>query len=320
VIVDSSLRADAIARRRADSLSRGAIDHFFHYQGARQAQLWLDVHRAHAPRFSDPAFDRPYREIAALAASLAPGAEVVALGPGAGSKERFVLEALAAGGPAPRYLPIDASVELALLSADAAAGVAGETVPIAGDLELVRDLRASPGWAPDRRRIVTAFGLSPNAEPSRFFPPLTALLGPDDLLLVSANLAPLALEDDRDGYARACAAIAAQYDNAETLRWLGQVLADWGIAGRLGPLRFEQQTIEGINGFVASANWLADATFAWEGAEFTARGGAPLRVFFSLRYTPARFEAMLAGYGLEPLERAVVATGEEAVWIVRRRR
>jgi uncharacterized SAM-dependent methyltransferase len=319
VIVDGSLRADALARRRAASLRSGAVDHFFHYQGTRQAQLWLDVHRAHAPQFSDPALEEPYRRMAAAAASLIPRADVVALGPGAGSKERIVLEALAAGGTKARYLPIDASVELALLSADTATGLVAEVAPVAGDLSRTAEIEEwLAGWSADRPRIVTAFGLSPNTEPSRFFPQLAALLRPGDLLLVSANLAPFAGEDNDAAYAAGCAAIAPQYDNAETLRWLSYVLTDWGIADRLSPLRFEQQSIEGINGFFASASWLKNETFDWEGEPFETEAGRALRVFFSLRYTPVRFEAALERYGLQPLERAIDRTGQEGVWLARR--
>jgi uncharacterized SAM-dependent methyltransferase len=322
LIVDVTVRADAVARRRDASLRSGTIDHFFHYQGLEQTQRWLAVHRAHAPRFIEPELDRPYRELAERIARLAPGSDVVALGPGAGGKERLVLAALATAGALPRYLPVDASVELALLSADVAQDVAASPiVPLVGELGLAADL---PDWLDrrwgERARIVTAFGVAPNVLPSRFFPDLASALRPHDWLLVSANLAPIAVNtaDDDAAYEAACARVAAQYDNAETLHWLSCILEDWDVARHLEPLTFSLERLEETNAFVAATRWRADTEFTWEGEPFAARAGERLQLFFSLRYTARRFEAQLSRHGLALEASAIDPTGQEGVWIVRR--
>jgi uncharacterized SAM-dependent methyltransferase len=322
LIVDASMRAEAVARRRDASLRDGKIDHFFHYQGLEQTRRWLAVHRAHAPRFAEPALDRSYLDLAERIAQLAPGSDVVALGPGAGNKERLVLAALAAAGPLPRYLPVDASVELALLSADVAADVAAAPiVPLVGDLTIVADL---PAWLDqrwgERARIVTAFGLAPNTLPSRFFPELAAMLRPCDWLLVSANLAPIAANsaDDDAAYEAACARVAAQYDNPETLRWLSCILEDWGLAAQLEPVTFTLEPLEEINAFVAATRWRAGTAFLWEGRPLAARAGERLQLFFSMRYTVRRFEAQLSRHGLAVEARAIDPSGQEGAWIVRR--
>ena len=323
VWVHSSLRARALREKRRDSLGRGAVDHGFHYQGARQAELWLDVHRRHAPAFADPAFGEIFRRLAAeTAAELAGRAvHVIGLGPGGGEKEAWLLQALRAAGCALRYTPVDASLELALLSAEAAsAHVETEILPVAGDLSLLEELPAWLGRYPAQEaRVYTAFGLAPNFLPSRLFAWLAAAAGGRDVLLLSANLAPLpAGEDSDDAYRAACAAVLPQYDNPETRAWLRQILLDWGVAAHLGAPCFQIQPFEEILGFAAHCEWLSAVRFAWEGAPFEAAAGEALRLFFSLRYTPGRLARALAPHGLALRQGHVTPCGQEGVWRVAR--
>jgi uncharacterized SAM-dependent methyltransferase len=317
VWVDASLRDDAIARKRAASLFNGAVDHLFHYRGERQAQLWLAVHRAHAPLFADDAY-------AAIFASLyetlisqisGPGVHVVALGPGAGSKESLLLQALGGAGIAVRYTPIDASLELACLSADAAPASVETVDPVAGDLSLLASIGP---WLDDRSgdrpRIVTAFGISPNFAPSELFARCRGVLRPGDRLLLSANLAGTSEEDG--AYARACEAILPQYDNEPTKRWLRQILHDWDLSAALSEPSFTIESIDGVRGFIAASRWLRDVAFDWEGRAFSAAAGDRLRLFFSLRYTPARLSHALEGNGLARGAGFVTPDGREGVWIV----
>jgi hypothetical protein len=320
VWVDRTLLADSMARRRAGSLHAGAIDHFFHYQGARQAQLWLNVHREHAPLFSDAAFTQIFADLFARVVPEihAPRVCVVALGPGAGSKEGLLLEALVGAGIGVRYVPIDASVDLALLSAQAAPAGVDSIEPVAADLSIVSRLRP---WleqrAGDEPWIFTAFGVAPNLAPSELFAPLARAMRPGDRLLLSANLA--GTQEAPDAYRRACEAILPQYQNAATLAWLGAVLHDWGLSERLTPPAFSIGTVDGIDGFIASSVWREDETFTWEGAEFRARRGDTLRVFFSLRYTPGRLARALEPFGFVLGDRCITADAQEGVWSVERR-
>jgi hypothetical protein len=321
-IVDATMRAEALAARRDASLRCGEIDVFFHYQGVAQAQRWLAVHRAHAPHFGDATLDQSIHALADELARIAPNADVVALGPGAGSKERAVLAALTQAGRRPRYLPIDASIELALLSADVAIDVAqAPIVPMVGDLSLVTELAPwlDQQWD-DRPRILTAFGISPNVAPDIFFTLLASALRPLDTLVVSANLAPLVpgQPDDDAGYLAACERVIGQYDNPETRDWLCGVLLDWGLGSRLGPVAVTIERVSDLYAFVAATHWLQDTTFPWEGSSFSAQENDPLRVFTSIRYTPQRFERWLADAGLEALARSIDPTGQEGIWIVRR--
>lgn len=328
VWVHSSLRAQHQSLRRKESLHQGAIDHVFHYQGPKQAQLWMDVHRRHAPVSANRSFEDIFGRIAHQSAQELAGrsVHVVALGPGGGEKEAWLLEALQAAGCKLRYTPVDAGMELALLSAEAAAPFLNtEILPVIGDLSLMEEL---PRWLErypaQETRLYTAFGLSPNFLPSTLFKWLSGLMRERDVLLLSANLAPLPLdapsqaEDGQDQYRAACEAVLPQYNNPETLRWLGQVLADWGIQGLLREPRFHIRPFESILGFCLQTNWLSDARFEWENEPFQARAGEVLQLFFSLRYTPEKLAEALLPFGLHLGAGHTTPCLQEGVWRVHR--
>lgn len=316
------MRAQEQSARRRTSIASGAIDHLFHYQGVKQSQLWLEVHRKHAPLAADRSFEAIFRRISnETAAGLKNRpVHVIGLGPGGGEKEAWLLEALRDAGCPLRYTPVDASLDLALLSAETAAPfVATETLPVVGDLSLIETL---PSWL-DRypqgeHRLYTAFGLTPNFLPSWLFSRLGRLLQTRDQLLLSANLAPLVADEasDESTYKAACETILPQYDNPETLCWLGQVLLDWGLESQLSKPRFHLRRFENVMGFCLESEWLSEAHFEWENAPFHAREGERLRLFFSLRYTPERLAEALQQAGLNLGAGFLTPCGQEGVWQV----
>lgn len=287
--VHDSVRAHALSQRRKESLFTGELDQRFHYMSQRQAQLWMEVHKRHAPLFRDPEFSKIFENAAAELASELAGESIhlVALGAGGGEKEALVLAALRAQGCRVRYTPLDVSVELALLSAEAGkTRGADEVYPVAGDLSALDGIREWPGHGGERR-VFTAFGLAPNMRPDVLFGALAGVMRTDDALLLSANLAPVADGEETSGDAqhRACREILPQYDNLETRLWLRQVLVDWGLADALNEPVFEVERIDCAWGIAASCHWLFDAKFEWEGRSFEARRGTKLMLFYSLRYT-----------------------------------
>lgn len=318
----ASLRAVALSQKRRDSLVRGEIDHGFHYQGVKQSQLWLEVHRCHAPLFSNTSFIDIFHAIAAdTAAELAGQAvHVIGLGSGGGEKEAWLLQALRNAGCSLRYTPVDTSLELALLSAEAAAPyLQTDSLPIVGDLSLLAELSAWLARYPsDEVRVYTAFGLTPNFLPSQLFGGLSNVLRPQDVLLLSANLAPVSDEDSGQAYRAACETLQPQYDNPETKAWLRQILLDWGIAADLSEPVFQVEALENLLGFVASSEWLSEVGFPWEGQFFQAQRGARLRLFFSLRYTPKRLAETLKRWGLALEQGYLTDCGQEGVWRVAR--
>lgn len=319
VWLHSSLRADEQSRRRLESLRGGALENFFHYVGVRQSQLWLAVHRRHAPLFRDPAFTAIYRDLSdAVARELSDQRlHVIGLGPGGGQKESWLLEALARENATLGYTPVDASAELAWLSADRGREW-GDSVsmPVVGDLSLLPDLPDLLDKAgATGRRVYTAFGIIQNFSPEQIFPWFRSVLRPGDVLLLSTNLAPVAAGDDTEaGYLRACRDVLPQYDNPETRRWLGQVLIDWGIAEYLTEPMIALEHLEGLPAFVARAAWRQATTLEFEGEPCRFGKGEDLRLFFSFRYTPASLAGRLAAHELVLGDGRVTPCGQEGVW------
>lgn len=326
VWVHESLRAAAQSKRRRDALQSGWMDAAFHYLSVRQAELWLNVHRSHAPVFADASFGEVFERAAASTAAVCAGkaVHVIGLGSGGGQKEASVLRVLGAAGCRLRYTPVDVGVELALESARMARPwVMGEVRPLAADLRSVVGVENFCGSkSSDEIRVVTAFGLLPNFFPSEIFGLLGQWVGPGDLLLLSANLAPISGAASGGGelaeYQRACRTILPQYDNAETRRWLRQVLVEWGVDTRLSAMQFGIEPIEEVLAVCARCAWTADEPFSWEGSPLEILPGSDLRLFFSLRYTPEILSGKLPAFGLKVLREEVTPCGEEGVWLVAR--
>lgn len=324
VWLHASLRAERQAARRLDGLRQGAIDHFFHYVSARQSQLWLAVHQQHAPVSADPAFAAIFhRAFGSLAAGLAGQTlQLIALGPGGGRKEAWLLHALNQADCRLHYLPVDASAELALTSAAAAAPWidADALRPVVGDLSLLSEL---PSWLDQRidtaPRVYTAFGIAPNFEPQPLFSALQQALRPGDHLLLSANLVCVPEASTEPGASlRAARAILPQYDNPATRLWLRQVLIDWGLDPHLDEICFDIEALAGQAAVVARCRWRHDLGFDCEGETLRFRAGSSLRLFFSLRYTPARLVSLAQEYGFTCLNEQLTPCGQEGVWHLRR--
>lgn len=321
--VHSSVRAHPQSLRRLASLREGVIDHLFHYQGVRQSQLWLEVHDKHAPGCIDPSFETTFRTVFEdLAQQLKnQPLHVIALGPGGGEKEAWLLEHLKAAGCSLRYTPIDGGLELALLSAELAGAFAGPDIhPIVGDLSLITEL---PDWL-DRlprqeTRLYTAFGITPNFLPSRLFRDMADMLRKEDLLLLSANLAPTGSVDCDASYRKGCESVLSQYDNPQTLHWLTQVLIDWGIRDSLSTPKFHIRSFENILGFSLESEWIQKSEFVWENEPFCALSGETLRLFFSLRYTTENLAQTLSNFGLQMRTGGVSPCRQEGVWRVSRK-
>tara|TARA_R110002096_G_scaffold206192_11_gene392415 strand:- start:36 stop:947 length:912 start_codon:yes stop_codon:yes gene_type:complete len=296
--IHSSRQMAAVASLRQSSLPSGKIPHLFHYEGLRQSQLWMEVARAHAPNT-----ESTYHKIFQVAREWM-GDEpihVVGLGAGGASKERKLLEGLTK----PQFTPVDVSDSLALLSAQQTRDLTEQPPkPLVADLLAYPDL---PEWLDEfdsgRKRLFTAFGLTPNTAPSELLPVLRGFLRPEDALLVSANL--FTSVDD----------VMSQYDNPETRAWLSQVLIDWGIRDRLSKPAFRWGEIDGQTAVIAESRWLEDADLEWEGEMFHVEQSQVLRLFFSIRYTRETFDKVLSANQLQPKSGA---TGGDYICLVER--
>ena len=322
VLIDRTQFPAAVGDALRASLRSREMNHKFHYDTTRQTLRWLRVHEAFSPARTDPDCDRIYAEaFTAAAARLegAPAIEVVSLGCGGGRKDAALLTELRRANPACRlrYVPADVSAGLVLIARDGAvaAGVAPEDcAPVVFDLALTLDWAATLPTAldPASTRIVCFFGMLPNFVPSEVLPQLAALLRPNDLLLVSANLAP------GDDYAAGVKQVMPLYDNPLTRDWLGSVLQVLGAEPGDGEMAFRIVACPANTGLMrieAVVTFLRDCRLSFEGEVFEYPEGAEFRLFFSYRHTPECLNALGGSYDLVFTDRWRNGAGDEGVFL-----
>lgn len=296
----------------ARSLDTRTMDHGFHYASPRQALRWLAIHRRYSPAVQDAGVVETVTDALLTAARAAgPEAWVVSLGCGGGNKEAALLRALRPACPA-GAVACDVSPSLVWSALDAWREAA-PGLPVQGlvaDVGSAGDLEATlAGWTGKSPRVFTWLGMLPNFESGEALPGVAALLRAGDRLVVSANLAPG--PDLRAG----CLRVLPQYDNPETAHWLRAVLEDLEVPREAFRVEFALEVPEGGPGRIEAGAVFSQAVeVAWAGRRWRFAPGDRLRLFFSLRHTPALVEAQLRALGLEVEHAAVAASGEEGVW------
>ena len=154
----------------------------------------------------------------------------------------------------------------------------------------------------------------PNFEPEEILPKLASLVRGKDFLLFSANLAP------GKNYGEGMKKILPQYDNALTADWLMTFLLDLGIEKHDGKLKFEiEDGSSHLKRVVARFYFSRARQIKLDGECFKFRRGESIRLFFSYRYTPEGACKMLAEYDLEVCDRWIAKSGEEGVFLCRKR-
>ena len=293
-----------------------------HYESLRQAQKWLDLHRAYAPSARDPdcgsAFAKAYRVVTGT--FRASRVELVGLCCGDGSKEAEILAGLGQAGKAVVYRPCDGSLPLVLAAALAAAKVQPqETIhPQLCDFQNAEDLAsflAPAAGGRQSRRLVTFFGAVPNFSPRLVATRLADILRPGDQLLLSANLVPG--RGSRQDWER----LRQQYDNPLTREWLGLFLSDLGIPATAGQLQTVLEPCPEASGLRRISVYFrfsqpAEIRIYDECRRY--RAGERLRLFFSYRYTPELLSGMLGKKGLSLAGQWLAQSGEEGVFWLRR--
>jgi L-histidine Nalpha-methyltransferase len=331
VVIHASQFPENIRRDLLKSLRTRRVNHKFLYDGVRQTQKWLALHQAYSPTRNDAdcraVYDRAFRAAAEKIKS--PAVHVIGLGCGGGQKDTRLLKLLKRAGRKIFYTPGDVSAAMVLTARRTALAVVPEEncYPVVCDLATADDLVNVVGLArcadrPPQRgvptqaaRLLTFFGMIPNFEPQLILPKLAALLRPRDLLLFSANLAP------GDDYAAGMEKILPQYDNALTRDWLLSFLDNLGVGRKDGELRFKIENVRatGLKRIVANFQFNRRCRIAVEDEKFDFRAGENIRLFFSYRYTSERIRPVLARHGLEVGDEWITRSGEEGVFLCRRR-
>jgi uncharacterized SAM-dependent methyltransferase len=319
VTVHSSQFPESHRHALLDGLRARRIAPKFHYQSYKQAQLWLALHRACSPAWLDPDCAAVYdRSFAAAADSMPEGrAGLIGLGCGGGYKEARMLRLLAAPGRELSYVPCDVSLALVLESVrqalNACPGLPCHPLlcdlALAGDLPGILDkLDDTPG-----RRIITFFGMIPNFEPDHILPRLAALARAEDLLLFSANLAP------GPDYRAAVQRVLPGYDNPPTRAWLLALLYDLGVEPGDGAVDFSIELDSGLYRIVADFRFSRQRSLTVHDEAFAFLAGDVVRLFFSYRYTADGIPPLLQRHQLEVVEQWITDSGEEGVFLCRKR-
>jgi uncharacterized SAM-dependent methyltransferase len=303
----------------AESLRARAVNHKFHYDSVKQTQKWLALHQAHSPSRNDAdcatIYDAGFDAVAARSQSKA--VHVIGLGCGGGQKDTRLLRLLQERGKEIFYTPCDVSTAMVLTAREMALAVLppGHCFPLVCDLAGVDDLPAifNERDIQDATRLTTFFGMIPNFEPEMILPKLAALIGAEDVLLFSANLAPGA------DYAAGVEKILPQYDNALTRDWLLAFLFDLGVEMRDGELRFAIEDVRQLKRVVARFYFTHPRAIMLDEERFEFRAGESIRLFFSYRYTPELAREVLAQHGLEVVDQWVTRSEEEGVFLCRKK-
>lgn len=326
VAIHTSQSPENVQRDLLASLRTRRVNHKFHYDSVKQTQKWLALHQTYSPTRNDADCLAVYEtSFAAAAAQIpSPRVHVIGLGCGGGQKDTRLLKLLRAAGKEVSYTPCDVATAMVLVARQTALAVVPEQniFPFVCDLATAENLPAtlatrhpSPRRAgAQRRRLVTFFGMIPNFEPQMILPRLASLVGPQDWLLFSANLAPGA------DYAVGVQTILPQYDNAPTREWLLTFLLDLGVERGDGEVRFHiaDDVASGLKRVEANFHFMRARRIEIEDERFDFASGESIRLFFSYRYTPERVRVVLAQHGLEVCEQWITKSEEEGVFLCRR--
>ena len=320
VAVDPSQFPENVRHDLLASLRTRRVNHKFHYDSVKQTQKWLALHEAHSPARYDKNCLTTYGEAFAATAKKIKGKSihVIGLGCGGGQKDVQLIKQLQSRGKKVSYAPGDVSVAMVLVARQAAIKILPEKYcfPFVCDLATAENLPAllTQTCPPRAARLVTFFGMIPNFEPRQILPKLVELLRHNDFLLFSANLAP------GNDYAAGMEKIVPQYDNSLTRDWLATFLYDFGIEPHDGELRFSIEVGGlGLQRVMAKLYFRRARKIQVGDEKFSFAHGESFQLFFSYRYTPERVHKILARFGLDVSEQWIADSGEEGVFLCRRK-
>jgi L-histidine Nalpha-methyltransferase len=315
ITVHTSQFPEQVRSDLLESLRSRKIAHKFHYDSIKQTQKWLTLHQQFSPSRTDENCRAIYEQSFAAAAEKVKSGKlhVVGLGCGGGQKDSRLIQALKRRTQEIFYTPCDVASAMVLTARQIALSVLGETriFPFVCDLQTATNLSHvfSPPVA-RYARVITFFGMIPNFEPSDILPKLASLVGPKDILLFSANLAP------GNDYAAGMKFILPQYDNAPTRDWLLTFLMDLGISNTDGTLHVEiEDAQDNLKRIAVYFRFKRARTIQIEDSSFTFNRGQTIRLFFSCRYTPDRVQALLSAHNLRIHEQWITESDEEAVFL-----
>ena len=319
VSIHASQFPEQVRRDLKNSLRTRQVAHKFHYDSVKQAQKWLALHQAYSPSRNDPdcvaIYEQGFQEACSRLASEA--VHLVGLGCGGGQKDQRLLQILAKQGVRLSYTPLDVSTALVLIACEAASTIIPKTncFPLVCDLASVDDLPEilQEARRPAAIRLFTFFGMLPNFEPHQIVSKLARLMDTQDLLLLSANLAP------GTDYAAGLQRVLPQYDNALTRDWLVTFLLDCGVEPNDGEVRFRIEDDpfgSGPKRIAAYFEFSRTREMEVMDERFLFAPGDAIRLFFSYRYTAPLICQLLGEHDLTVAAEWITRSQEEGVFLI----
>jgi hypothetical protein len=276
------------------------------YSHPSLARLWKKVHLSCSPFYRRPEVRRLYTQPTTVLRALLRHAayNFIALGCAEGLKESLLLRKL----PKPTLLlTADTCLSMAKIAArklPARSKIARQidlTSPSSISRILTPPISHSKSKAPSPARLITLFGVLPNLNPLPLLRCLAKNMGPKDLLLFSANLAPR--EDGRRGALR----VLSQYDNPLTHKWLH------GVA-----LRTRPRLPPGFVHFGVYPDPNQSSLSRIEG-RWVVENKPTHTLFSSRRPTLSQVESWIQTSGLTRIHQWIDPKGEEGIWLTTRK-
>jgi len=308
-----------------DCLRTRRVNHKFHYDTVKQAVKWLALHQAYAPSSGNAGCLAIYDQCFDALRSRIPQRPVhlVGLGCGGGQKEVRLIKGLRETNHEVFYTPLDVSTPLVLIARNAALQLlpSSQCAPFVCDLPLADDLSAhldrllqlandSPPAGASPARLFTFFGMIPNFESEVILPRLRRLLGPNDYVLFSANLAP-GLD-----YTAGVQRVLPLYDNLLTREWLLMFLLDLGIDKNDGRVDFLIEEERNLQRIAAYFRFTQPREIQVDSERFAFQVGDSIRLFFSYRHTPSLVDSLLAEHKMVVVDQWIAPSEEEGVFLV----
>lgn len=312
--IHSSCAPEALLKQLDHGFQQRDIPPRFHYESARQARAWMDLHTTHSPAANRSDVIDIYQQAHQAAAQEIGNSKIqlVALGPGGGDKEVDLINELGKDSLT-SVTCIDSSLPLALTSTSRLSDTSHQTNPSVADFNHQPDIRQLADLQPDTPTLFTFYGMLPNLPSHQSLAWLSEQMAPGDTALISANLSPN--EDLKTGAKE----VLHQYANPETQRWLSILLRDHGIDPEQGEWIHEIAQTEPDHSRIEIHFQPNKPTTAQTiTGDHHLKAGEKLRLLYSHRHCPKRLSQTLTKIGLKTIHSYIEPEGHEGVFLIRK--
>ena len=305
--------------RLQQSLEAGIVPPGELYRTPWQSALWLKLHETWSPARADERIQEIYSGVFSDVANHLGGKPFhwTSLGCGSGHKELQFLQCTNLNPVSSRM--VDISSDLVITSCLRLRGHLSAVGEVA-DLSVSLDVPAvghSPTSGGSIPHLYFFLGMFPNMDPETAWSRLADLMGPDDLVLASFNMA------SNDEYQSGLANVMPQYDNIETRNWISAFCNAFGYFESSENIQFNicdyisgGRVLKYINaGLTTGQPWLIGLPGS-PGVRIDS--GRDLSLFRSFRYTREDIFDLAAQYHMDVIHNSVDDTEQEGVFLFRK--